>query len=111
MRTRPQLPETTKSAKNKAVTGSFGTSKGVNTLTTDLPYDVISSFRLKRTKPKPQDQLIKMLIDSEDFKQVQLLGVKYGVTFCEVFKGLLNRELADVNNGSTLSHFIPVLQV
>jgi hypothetical protein len=94
----------------KKSVGSPATSKSVETLQNDLPYEIVSSFRLKRLKPKSTDQLIKLLIDCEDFKQLQLLGIKYGVTYCEVLKGLLNRELMDVNNGSTLSHYIPVLQ-
>ncbi|MDN3584739.1 hypothetical protein [Mucilaginibacter flavus] len=76
-----------------------------------LPYEVVGSYRVKRLKPKPTDQKIGMLIDPEDFKQLQLIGLRYGVTFCEVVKGFLNREIADVNGGSTLSHFIPVLNI
>lgn len=108
------MEKTTQSIKKaktvKSTVGSPAASKSVETFQNDLPYELVSSFRLKRLKPKATDQLIKLLIDSEDFKQLQLLGIKYGVTYCEVLKGLLSRELMDVNNGSTLSHYIPVLQ-
>lgn len=79
--------------------------------TNELPYDLVSAFRLKRSKPSQSDQLVSFLLNSEDFKRVSLIGINYGVTFDEVIKGLLDREFADVNGGSTLSHFIPVLNV
>ncbi len=103
-----QQPQPTK-AKKQIKKSLLSAVKSVFTPGNDLPYEIVSSFRLKRLKPKTSDQMIKLLIDPEDFKELQLLGIKYGVTYCEVLKGLLNQQLADVNGGSTLTHFIPVL--
>lgn len=85
--------------------------KTTTTHNTDLPWDVVGSFRLKRSKPPLDARRVGFDMDDNTFKELNLLGIKYGVTFCEVLKGLVDRELMDVNNGSTLTHFIPVLNL
>jgi len=73
--------------------------------------EVVTSFDLLRTVAKEDDKLVSFKCDPDLFKDLQLLGIKTGVAFCEVIKGLVIRELADVNGGSTLTHFIPALNV
>jgi len=82
------------------------------TIPNNLPYDIVGTFRLKRSKiNEATDRKVGFFMSDDTFMQLNQLGMKYGVTFDEILKGLTDRELADVNGGSTLSHWIPVLNL
>jgi hypothetical protein len=87
---------------------------GSNTVANDLPYEIVTSLRLKRSKIKPGIEYQKVSVPNmptDTLRNLSTLGVRYGVTADEIILGLIDRELADVNGGSTLSHWIPVLNL
>jgi hypothetical protein len=57
-------------------------------------------------KPKP----CKFTMSDNDFTELTIIGLRFGVTWDEVLRGIISMQLSGVTPSDGLQNFIPALQ-